>query len=90
MLIRRSAFERIGPFDVDHRINVTVEWYARALDAGLRSLMLDAVVLRRRLHGANHGVARWDAGRQLLRIARSSIERRRASGHRSGDGRVRR
>lgn len=89
MMIRRSAFDRIGPFDVDQHVNVTVEWSSRAADAGLRSVMLDDVVLRRRLHGENHGVAGWDAGRQLLRIARSSIERRRTLGRRSGNGETR-
>ena len=79
MLIRRSAFERIGPFAVDQPLNVGVEWYSRALDAGLRSEMLDHVVLRRRLHGANVGVVRWDGGHELVRIARATLERRRAS-----------
>jgi glycosyltransferase involved in cell wall biosynthesis len=80
MLIRRAAFERVGRFEIDQDVNVTVEWYARAQDAGLRSVMLDDLVLRRRLHAANIGMTRWDAGHELVRIARESIERRRADG----------
>jgi glycosyltransferase involved in cell wall biosynthesis len=80
MLIRRSAFERVGPFDTDLVRNVTVEWYSRALDAGLRSVTLEDVVLRRRLHGANVGVRRWDGGHELVAIARAALERRRISG----------
>ena len=80
MLIRRAAFERVGPFEVDQDVNVTVEWYARAMHAGLRSVMLEDLVLRRRLHAANLGVKRWDSGQQLVRIARESLERRRAGG----------
>lgn len=79
MLIRRSAFERIGGFAVDHAVNVGVEWYARAIAAGLSSAMLDEVVLRRRLHGSNLGIVRWDGGDGLLRIARAALERRRTS-----------
>jgi glycosyltransferase involved in cell wall biosynthesis len=82
MLIRRGAFERVGRFEVDDDVNVTVEWYARALHAGLRTVMIDDLVLRRRLHAANLGMTRWDAGRQLVRIARQSIERRRTRGAR--------
>jgi glycosyltransferase involved in cell wall biosynthesis len=77
MLIRRAAFERVGPFAPDQDLNATIDWTARALSAGLRSVMLDAVVLRRRLHSANVGVTRWDFGRQLVGIARASVERRR-------------
>jgi glycosyltransferase involved in cell wall biosynthesis len=80
MLIRRAAFERVGRFEVDQDVNVTVEWYARAMHAGLRSVMLDDLVLRRRLHAANLGMKRWDSGHQLVRIARESLERRRADG----------
>ncbi len=80
MLIRRSAFERVGPFEMDQSVNLTVEWYARALAAELQGAMLDEVVLRRRLHGANVGITRWDSGQQLVSIARASLERRRAAG----------
>jgi glycosyltransferase involved in cell wall biosynthesis len=79
MLIRRAAFDRIGSFSTDQDVNVTVEWYSRALAADLRSVMLDRVVLRRRLHDANVGVTRWDSGRQLVRIAQESLERRRVT-----------
>jgi glycosyltransferase involved in cell wall biosynthesis len=78
-LIRRAALERIGPFATDLHVNVTVEWIARARDAGLRTVMLDDVVLRRRLHGANIGITNWDAGRELVQIARASLERRRSA-----------
>ena len=37
MLIRREAFTRVGPFSESVRVGVTVDWYARALELGLRS-----------------------------------------------------
>jgi len=79
MLIRRSAFERVGPFAPDQPIGVNIEWYARALDAGLRSATIDAVVLRRRLHGANLSVTRWDQRQRLVDIARERLRRMRSS-----------
>lgn len=85
MLIRRSAFDRVGPFVTDFVVGETIEWYARAQAAGLRSAMLDQVVARRRLHGANTGITRWDARHDLVRVAREALERRRVSGPALGD-----
>jgi glycosyltransferase involved in cell wall biosynthesis len=80
MLIRRAAFDRIGAFVTDFVVGETIEWYARAQSAGLRSVMLDQVVARRRLHGANTGMTRWDARQDFVRVAREALERRRAGG----------
>jgi len=78
MLIRRSAFDRIGPFDTSYVVAETVDWYARALSLGLRSAMLDRVVSRRRLHDRNTGVTKWDARDDFVRVAREVLQRRRA------------
>src|SRR5262245_43868299 len=66
MLIRCPAFERIGPFAVDYVVGETIEWYARAMRSGLRSEMLDEVVVRRRLHGSNTSLRSWDAGTHFV------------------------
>jgi glycosyltransferase involved in cell wall biosynthesis len=79
MLIRRAAFDRIGPFEMGYVVGETVEWYARARSLGLRSAMIDRVVARRRLHNANTGLLRWDARDDFVRVARSVLERRRSA-----------
>lgn len=78
MLIRRAAFERVGAFSNELPPTDFVDWYARALDAGLRSLMLPVTVARRRLHGANTGRSVDRAN--YARIMRAIMERRRAAG----------
>jgi glycosyltransferase involved in cell wall biosynthesis len=78
MLIRREAFFRVGPFSETLKVGVTVDWYARALEAGLRSLMLPDVVLDRRLHLANNGLRERASRGQYLHVLRASLERRRA------------
>jgi glycosyltransferase involved in cell wall biosynthesis len=80
MLIRRESFMRIGPFAEDLKVGVTVDWYARAQDAGLRAAMLPDVVLERRLHLTNNGLRESDSRAQYLRVLRASLERRRARG----------
>ncbi len=78
MLIRRPAFDRIGPFSTSIEVEA-VEWYSRALDAGLRGEMVDTVVLRRRLHGRNAGLRSRDVAKDYVRVARAALERRRAA-----------
>ena len=78
MLLRRSVFERVGPFDPRLRIGHFIDWMHRARLAGFNAAMLDDVVLRRRLHpgSLSHRSAARDGG--LVRMAREAIARQRA------------
>jgi glycosyltransferase involved in cell wall biosynthesis len=76
MLIRRAAFMRIGGYRTDWRVAEVVEWYARAIDAGLAMRMLDAVVLRRRLHDANLGRRERESRTDYVRALRMVLARR--------------
>ena len=78
MLIRRDSFDRVGPFSEDVKVGVTVDWYARAMEAGLRSAMLPEVVLERRLHLTNNGLRERDSRQQYLHVLKASLDRRRA------------
>jgi glycosyltransferase involved in cell wall biosynthesis len=77
MLIRRAAFMRIGGYRTDWRVAEVIEWYARAVDAGLALRMLDAVVLRRRLHEANLGRRERGSRTDYVRALRMVLARRR-------------
>jgi glycosyltransferase involved in cell wall biosynthesis len=79
MLIRRAAFERVGPF-ADFRLGEFVEWYARAVDAGLATLLLPDVLLRRRIHERNTGVRLRHEREEYTRMLKSVLDRRRAAG----------
>lgn len=79
MLVRREAFERVGPFSTDLRVGVTVDWYARASEQGLVTEMLPEVVLERRLHASNNGIRERDARYQYLHVLKASMDRRRQS-----------
>ena len=78
MLIRRESFARVGPFSEAVKVGVTVDWYARAMEAGLRSAMLPEVVLERRLHLTNNGLRERDSRQQYLHVLKASLDRRRA------------
>jgi glycosyltransferase involved in cell wall biosynthesis len=77
MLIRRASFFRAGLFSATLRVGVTVDWYARAQEQGLRSLALDDVVLERRIHTQNNGLRERDARLQYVQVLKAAIDRRR-------------
>jgi glycosyltransferase involved in cell wall biosynthesis len=78
MLIRRKAFARVGGFSAELKVGIGVDWYARALECGLKEAVLPHVVLERRLHAGNNGVRQRDARHQYLHVLKSSLDRRRA------------
>jgi glycosyltransferase involved in cell wall biosynthesis len=78
MLVTREAFDRVGPFSEALKVGVTVDWYARATEAGLRSAMLPEVLLERRLHLTNNGLRERDSRQQYLQVLKAALDRRRA------------
>lgn len=79
MLVRREAFERVGPFDPRWMIGEFLDWWARALDVGLRSLMIPGVVMLRRLHEGNDSLAHRDDRQEFARVLAASLARRRGA-----------
>lgn len=77
MLVRREAFSRVGLFNTEYKIGDFVEWYARAEEAGIKSLMLPEVVARRRIHGANIGIKEKATQHDYLKIIKAALDRRR-------------
>jgi glycosyltransferase involved in cell wall biosynthesis len=78
LLIRRSALERIGPFEEEYRATDFVDWYARASALGLRYRMLPEVVTLRRNHPGHLGrCLRTEQHRELLHILKGSLDLRR-------------
>lgn len=78
MLCRREAFLRVGGFATDIRMGVTLDWSARAIEQGLRSLMLPDVLFERRLHAQNNGLRERDSRTHYVRVLKASLDRRRA------------
>lgn len=76
MLVRRDAFRRVGYFS--SRIGEAVEWTLRALDLGMKSIVLPEVVLRRRLHAGNTARLSRGAAREYAALLKATLDRRRA------------
>ena len=54
-----------------------LDWYARAQDAGIRTHMLEDIMLRRRIHDANMGLQEKNRRADYLRVFKASLDRRR-------------
>jgi len=80
MIATRRAFELVGPFAADVRSGDGLEWIVRARDLGLRELMLDDLVLERRIHGSNSSFANHDSRLEWTRTLKASLDRRRQAG----------
>ena len=77
LLIKRESFFRVGTFATNWRVGEFVDWYLKAKEAGLKSTMLDGVVLKRRIHTENMGIRERDFRTDYVRIIKASLDRRR-------------
>jgi glycosyltransferase involved in cell wall biosynthesis len=90
MMVRRPAFDRVGPFDPDLRLAEDVDWLYRARTAGTGIAAIEHPFLRRRVHGANltNDLTLDEMRRTMLEIARARVvaTRTSAEGRDSGRG----
>lgn len=77
MAIRRTALDRVGPFDAAFRRGDVLEWLSRPAVRTLCRVTLPDVLHFRRLHGSNLGVRERDQQRAEYAAVMRSISRRR-------------
>ena len=78
MLVRRQAFERCGLYREDMRLGSDIDWLCRAQDAGMKSKLVEEVLLFRRMHRSNSSIDEPLFMSELLRVARASVQRKRS------------
>jgi len=81
LLCRAVVFDRIGSFDESLPSGEFIDWLARARDGDLQSLVIQQVLVRRRIHADNL------SRKQQTSKAYLEIVRRRLHAARSGDDR---
>jgi glycosyltransferase involved in cell wall biosynthesis len=82
LLVRGASFHRVGPFSTQWRVGEFLDWYARAIDAGLAHATLPDVVLNRRLHLDNLGIRERHARQDYARVVAGVLARRLGEQHR--------
>lgn len=80
LLIRRDAFFRAGLFETKWKVGEFIDWYSRAVEEGLKSLLLPEVVMKRRVHTTNMGIRYREDQGDYARILKAALDRRRRKG----------
>jgi glycosyltransferase involved in cell wall biosynthesis len=80
MLVRRGAFERVGPFRPGLRVAEGLDWLLRAHELGLREATVDEQVQWRRMHSANNSLTQRQSMHEFPRALKASLDRRRTRG----------
>ena len=80
MLIKRDAFLRVGKFQGDWKVGEFIDWYARAVELQIRSLVLPELLLWRRIHDSNQGVRERQSVSDYARVLKAKLDRKRAEG----------
>lgn len=78
MLVSREVFLRVGLFDTSLRVGEFLEWYSRAMELRLETIMLPDVVMHRRIHTSNQGRREREARIDYAHALKASLDRRRA------------
>ena len=76
LLARRSVFEHVGPFDPDFTVSCDSDWFARALDHSINLVIVPQITLHKRIHAGNLSAQIAAYRRELLTVARRSLQRR--------------
>jgi glycosyltransferase involved in cell wall biosynthesis len=76
-LVRREAFDRVGPFDGQYRVVCDADWLARAKDCGLINEMLEDTLVYWRIHDANGSYAQERMRGETFRMLRATAQRQR-------------
>jgi glycosyltransferase involved in cell wall biosynthesis len=79
LMVRRQAFDRVGPLDASRRTKSNIDWISRSRHEGLRLATLPELVARRRVHTSNISLQATHAGNtDLLAVVRAHHRRRQA------------
>lgn len=80
LMLRRQAFDRVGPLDASRRTKSNIDWISRSRHAGLHLDTLPVLVAHRRVHTSNMSLQATEAGNaDLLAVVRAHHRRRQAS-----------
>lgn len=83
LAVKRELFDRLGCFDTRYPISGDADWFARARDANIPTHTLPQVILERRIHEGNQSRFSRQIQRELFKLLKASIGRKRRADHES-------
>lgn len=78
LLLHKNVFEKVGYFFEIKQVGDFIEWYSRAQDLKIETIMLPEVLAKRRIHASNMSRQKQQySQQQFLPVLKSILERRR-------------
>ncbi len=74
----KKAFFKVGLIGTEFQLVEFIDWYARAVEAGLKSLMLPDIVMNRCIHKTNQGVYKREHRGEYARVLKAILDRHRS------------
>jgi len=78
MVVRRTAFEKVGNFARDYSAANDSDWFFRAKAAGIPMAVLPDLLLMKRIHEANDSARAKEILSELRKVVKSSLDRQRS------------
>lgn len=79
LVVRRSAFERVGTFATGYSAASDGDWFFRAKAAGIAMDVVPELLLLKRIHGANESARAKEILSELRKVVKSSLDRQRSA-----------
>jgi glycosyltransferase involved in cell wall biosynthesis len=73
LLGTKNAWMRVGEFETNWKLGEFIDWYAKAMELGLKIYMLPEIVFKRRLHKTNMGIRERQHRVDYIRILKASL-----------------
>jgi glycosyltransferase involved in cell wall biosynthesis len=77
MIIKADSFKQVGGFSIRWRVVEFLDWYARVLEVGLTSQVINEPLTKRRIHDSNIGITEKNSKSAYLYVLKESLNRRR-------------
>jgi glycosyltransferase involved in cell wall biosynthesis len=78
LIMRRTAFEKVGNFATSYSAANDSDWFFRAKAAGIPMAVVPELLLRKRIHGANDSARSKEILSELLKVVKTSLDRQRS------------
>ena len=79
LVVRRSAFEKIGNFATGYSAASDGDWFFRAKASGIAMAVVPELLLMKRIHGANESARAKEILSELRKVVKSSLDRQRGA-----------
>jgi glycosyltransferase involved in cell wall biosynthesis len=79
LVVRRTAFEKVGNFATGYFAANDSDWFFRAKAAGIPMAVVPELLLLKRIHGANESAKAKEILSELRKVVKSSLDRQRST-----------